>query len=98
MGRPGYARWFRSWRQRCRGGSVRMGDSRCRIGGSGIGEEPKTERRNAVTNASVVGQDMVRRVAVVSRKRTCRVAERAPGAPIPLGADGTSDDAKKITI
>ena len=22
MGRPGYARWFRSWRQRCRGGSV----------------------------------------------------------------------------
>ena len=53
-----------------------------------------TERRNAVTNASVVGQDMVRRVAVVSRKRTCRVAERAPGAPIPLGADGTSDDEK----
>jgi hypothetical protein len=37
---------------------------------------------------------MVRRVAVVSRKRTRRVAERAPGAPIPLGADGASDDEK----
>ncbi len=31
---------------------------------------------------------MVRRVAVVSRKRTRRVAERAPDAPIPLGVDG----------
>ncbi len=36
---------------------------------------------------------MVRRVAVVSRKRTRRVAERAPSAPIPLGVDGASNSA-----
>ena len=47
----------------------------------------QADLRNAVTNVSVVGQDMVRRVAVVSRKRTRRVAERAPDAPIPLGVD-----------
>ena len=51
----------------------------------------QTDLRNAVTNVSVVGQDMVRRVAVVSRKRTRRVAERAPGAPIPQGVDGASN-------
>ena len=54
----------------------------------------RTTERNAVTNASVVGQDLVRRVAVVSRKGSRRVAERAPGAPIPLGADGAFDDEK----
>ncbi len=55
---------------------------------------PPNRGEDAVTSASVVGQDMVRRVAVVSRKRTRRVAGRALGARIPLGADGALQGAK----